>query len=152
MGLSNANNIIIINKYFKKRVGAAYGLLLTGFGLGGLAMPQVYVWINQTTRPQVILRDCVIRLELPKSFMMQIVDGRFGPPPPTSWTCIEDCRAAFMMQIVGHQIPSPSWICIGACLATFMIYTYNANFCYHQITDSQTIGNKKRNNQPLGKK
>jgi peroxiredoxin len=42
MGLSNANNIIIINKYFKKRVGAAYGLLLTGFGLGGLAMPQVY--------------------------------------------------------------------------------------------------------------
>ncbi len=43
MGLSNANNIIIINKYFKKRVGAAYGLLLTGFGLGGLAMPQVYI-------------------------------------------------------------------------------------------------------------
>jgi hypothetical protein len=41
MGFNNANSIIIMNKYFKRRVGAAFGILLTGFGLGGLAMPQV---------------------------------------------------------------------------------------------------------------
>ena len=40
-GFSNANNIIILNKYFKKRVGLAFGILFTGFGIGGLAMPQV---------------------------------------------------------------------------------------------------------------
>ena len=41
MGFSNANTIILLNKYFKKRVGAAFGILLTGLGIGGLAMPQV---------------------------------------------------------------------------------------------------------------
>ena len=41
MGLSNANGILILSKFFKKKVGLAYGLFATGLGVGALVLPQL---------------------------------------------------------------------------------------------------------------
>ena len=44
-GLGNANAILILNKYFKKRVGAAFGLMATGLAIGSQVMPQLMRWL-----------------------------------------------------------------------------------------------------------
>ena len=44
-GLGNANAILILNKYFKKRIGAAFGLMATGLAIGAQAMPQLMRWL-----------------------------------------------------------------------------------------------------------
>ena len=44
-GLGNANAILILNKYFKKRIGAAFGLMATGLAISSQAMPQVMRWL-----------------------------------------------------------------------------------------------------------
>ena len=44
-GLGNANAILILNKYFKKRVGAAFGLMATGLAIGAQVMPQLMRWL-----------------------------------------------------------------------------------------------------------
>ena len=41
IGLNNANGILIVSKYFKNKVGLAYGLFATGVGIGALSMPQI---------------------------------------------------------------------------------------------------------------
>jgi len=41
IGFSTTNGILIISKYFKKKVGLAYGLFTTGLGIGALSMPQI---------------------------------------------------------------------------------------------------------------
>ena len=41
MGLTNTNNIIIINKYFQKRVGLAFGIAIASISIIGLVTPQV---------------------------------------------------------------------------------------------------------------
>jgi hypothetical protein len=66
MGFSNANTIILLNKYFKRRVGAAFGILLTGLGLGGLAMPQVLYcileWVDVGTLTKLRWRYDILNL------------------------------------------------------------------------------------------
>ena len=54
MGLNNPNNIIIMSKYFKKRLGSAYGLYATGLTVFQLALPQLVTFLlnnfsDQTT-------------------------------------------------------------------------------------------------------
>jgi len=44
-GLGNANAILILNKYFKKRVGAAFGLMATGLAIAGQIIPQLNRWL-----------------------------------------------------------------------------------------------------------
>ena len=44
-GLGNANAILILNKYFKKRIGAAFGLMATGLAIGAQALPQLMRWL-----------------------------------------------------------------------------------------------------------
>ena len=41
MGLGNANGILILNKYFNRRVGVAFALYAIGLGVAAIAMPQL---------------------------------------------------------------------------------------------------------------
>ena len=49
MGLSNTNNIIILNKYFKSKVGLALGLVISSVSIIGLVQPQVVKIFNVKT-------------------------------------------------------------------------------------------------------
>ena len=56
IGLGNANGIFIINKYFKNRVGAAFGLMATGLAISSQVCPQIVkVLITHLTGRQTIL-------------------------------------------------------------------------------------------------
>jgi MFS family permease len=48
MGLSKANGIFILSKFFKKKIGLAFGLFATGLGVGALALPQRVKFLLQT--------------------------------------------------------------------------------------------------------
>ena len=41
IGISSINNVIIVNKYFKNKVGLALGIAISAIGIFGLAVPQV---------------------------------------------------------------------------------------------------------------
>ena len=41
MGIAQTNTILIINSYFRKKLGLAFGAFTTGIGVFGLTMPQV---------------------------------------------------------------------------------------------------------------
>ena len=45
MGLNNPNNILIMTKYFKKRISLAYGLYATGLTVSQLVLPQLVTYL-----------------------------------------------------------------------------------------------------------
>ena len=56
MGLGNGNGILILNKYFKKRVGAAFGLMATGCAVVAQVIPQlVSMLVTHLTSQQTLL-------------------------------------------------------------------------------------------------
>merc|ERR1711892_1345553 len=48
IGLINANGILIISKFFKKKIGLAFGLFAAGLGLGALGLPQLVKFLLQS--------------------------------------------------------------------------------------------------------
>ena len=48
MGLVNANGVLIISKFFKKKIGLAYGLYATGVGIGAFPLPQLVKFLLLT--------------------------------------------------------------------------------------------------------
>ena len=61
MGLGNANGIIILNKYFKKRVGTAFGLMATGLAVSSQVLPQLVKVLvtNLTSRQTLLVYACL---------------------------------------------------------------------------------------------
>ena len=47
MGLSNANVILLLNKYFRKKVGLAFALFAMGLGISAILMPQLIKFLLQ---------------------------------------------------------------------------------------------------------
>jgi len=48
MGLNNANNILIMSKFFKKKIVLAYGMFATGLGIGAFSLPQLVKFLLQS--------------------------------------------------------------------------------------------------------
>ena len=48
IGLTYTNGILIVSKYFKKKVGIAFGMITTGLGIGALSMPQIVKLLLQS--------------------------------------------------------------------------------------------------------
>jgi len=69
LGVSNTNSIIILNKYFKNRVGLANGLLLSSISIIGLILPQVV---------KILLENLVFKYVLIIYAGMTFISGLVG--------------------------------------------------------------------------
>ena len=74
-GLGNANAILILNKYFKKRIGAAFGLMATGLAISSQAMPQVMRWLVEEMpgKKAILAYACLTSAGFIGAFLMRDV-------------------------------------------------------------------------------